>query len=108
MSNESTEKRPLVHLGTGDLFGDYRGHTIADSNGLGGKAGRGCNRTATVQVRKALWGGDYLLLKQVRYSVDKPGARQAAAEKARAYIDSISSPNRFRSATPAGRASRLF
>ena len=91
--SRDTSARPSVHLVSGDLFGDYRGHTIADSNGLGGKAGRGCNRTATVQVRKALWGGDYLLLKQVRYFVDKPGARQAAAEKARAYVDSISSPN---------------
>ena len=46
----------------------------------GGKAGYGCNKTSTVQVRK----GGYLL-KQFRFEMASRDSRLAAMRKARAY-----------------------
>lgn len=60
---------------------------IAESNGRGGKAGRGHNRTATIQVRQMLTGGDYLLKKQFRYKVGDRASRESAVAKARGFAD---------------------
>jgi hypothetical protein len=47
----------------------------------GGKAGKGNNRTSTVQVRLG-----NQLKKQIRYTVGKPKARELAIDKARSFI----------------------
>lgn len=66
----------------------YRGYDIAESNDRGGKAGRGCNRTATVQVREAT-GSGYLLLKQFLYTVGDSVSKAKAVEKSKAFIDAL-------------------
>lgn len=64
----------------------YKGYEICTSCG-GGKAGRGCNKTATVQVREPFNADTYLLLKQIRYTVADPASLQKAVHKARAFVD---------------------
>ena len=46
----------------------------------GGKAGKGCNATSTIQLRKGC-----ILVKQFRFRVDDPASRKAAMGKAKAY-----------------------
>lgn len=64
----------------------YKGFEIADSSG-GGKAGKGLNKTATIQVRERLQPPNYLLRKQIRYTVGDPTSRFRAVQKAREFID---------------------
>lgn len=66
----------------------YKGYEIADSRG-GGKAGKGCNKTATVQVREPFNSTHYLLKKQIRYKVGDPTSRFRAIQKAREFIDNL-------------------
>jgi len=61
----------------------YRGHTICDSNDSGGKAGAGCNKTMSLQVRS----DDRTFFRYVRYKVGVKGARAAAIEKAKTLIN---------------------
>jgi hypothetical protein len=58
------------------------GFEVETSNKRGGKAGRGCNRTATVQVRQPINGDAYLLLKQFRYNTNDNTSFLAALAKA--------------------------
>lgn len=67
----------------------YRGYEIADSNGRGGKAGKGHNKTATIQVREPLRPGEYLLLKQFRYKVDDLDSGFVALMCALNYVNSL-------------------
>lgn len=60
---------------------DYRGFRIIDSEDSGGKAGSGCNKTTSVQVR-----GDEFF-RYVRYNVGEKGARAKAIEKAKGVVD---------------------
>jgi len=60
-------------------------YVIAESNGRGGKAGTGRNKTATLQVREPN-GTGFFLLKQFRYSVDDVGGKLAAYHKAIEFI----------------------
>ena len=46
----------------------------------GGKAGRGCNRTSTIQVRRGR-----SILKQFRFAVSDSDSRIKAIRKARAF-----------------------
>lgn len=69
------------------LFGIYGGLRIAQSNLRGGKAGRGRNKTATVQVREDICPGEYLLLAQFRYDVADVASIEKAVAKARKWID---------------------
>jgi len=48
----------------------------------GGKAGRGCNATGSVQVRDSVG-----IVKQFRFTTSDPGSYERARQKARAYID---------------------
>jgi hypothetical protein len=47
----------------------------------GGKAGKGCNRTSTIQIRKH---GTFIL-KQFRFIVSDAGSRAKAMAKAKRY-----------------------
>ena len=44
----------------------------------GGKAGKGCNKTSSLQVRK-----DNMIVKQFRFTVNDPVSRKKAMDKAR-------------------------
>lgn len=48
----------------------------------GGKAGKGHNKTSTIQVVK-----DNLIVKQFRYRIDSIESLAAAQAKAKAYVD---------------------
>ncbi len=48
----------------------------------GGKAGRGCNKTSTIQVRF-----NQCVIKQVRFNVADPESRKAAVRKAKQFVD---------------------
>jgi hypothetical protein len=66
----------------------YKGYEIRESSG-GGKAGRGCNKTGTIQVREPLQPPYYLLKKQIRFKVSDPTSRFRAVQKAREHIDNL-------------------
>jgi hypothetical protein len=66
----------------------YKGYEIRESSG-GGKAGRGCNKTGTIQVREPFNATHYLLKKQIRFTVGDPTSRLRAVQKAREHIDSL-------------------
>lgn len=57
-------------------------HTIRLANPSGGKAGRGRNKTSTVQV---FYGN--LLVKQYRFLMSSPESLIHATEKAKAYVE---------------------
>lgn len=65
---------------------DYKGYEIALSNSAGGKAGRGHNVTATVQVREPFNDESYLLKKQIRFKTGTGGGI-AAFHKAVKFVD---------------------
>jgi hypothetical protein len=69
------------------LFGIYGGYEIALSNGRGGKAGTGHNKTATIQVREPVRPGEYLLKAQFRFNTASSVSKANAHAKARAWID---------------------
>lgn len=62
----------------------YKGYDIEDAKPSGGKAGRGKNKTTTLQVREPSPGG-FLLKKSIRCTTDKAGAVQ----KAKDFIDTL-------------------
>ncbi len=64
--------------------GSVRVCEIRESNGLGGKAGRGRNKTATIQIIEGR-----MLIKQFRYLVGHPDSKRNAILKAKAYVDSV-------------------
>ena len=71
---------------------NYKGYTIAESHKTGGKAGKGNNRTASIQVREEM-GEGYLLKKAFSYSLDREGAKEEAIQKAKDYIDNSINKN---------------
>jgi hypothetical protein len=60
----------------------YKGYTIRAARSTGGKAGKGRNKTSTVQVLK-----DDMLVKAVRFKVDSAESWTKARTKAKAWID---------------------
>lgn len=54
----------------------------------GGKAGKHCNVTSTIQVRQGSQ-----IVKSFRYTVDKPGSSRNAIKKARQFIISQRFPS---------------
>lgn len=66
----------------------YKGYTITDARPTGGKAGRGRNRTTTLQVREEMNGG-YLLRTSIRYAAGDKAARAVAVRKAKALVDGM-------------------
>jgi hypothetical protein len=46
----------------------------------GGKAGKGCNRTSTIQLRMG-----NRIIKQFRFTLDDPASRTKAIRKAKAF-----------------------
>lgn len=67
----------------------YKGYVIAEANKQGGKAGRGHNRTSTIQVRQPLQGDNYLLKKQIRYTTDSAASKEGAIQTAKQHIDTL-------------------
>jgi hypothetical protein len=65
---------------------EYKGYTIKQASQTGGKAGKGNNKTSTIQVRQELKEG-YLLRKQIRYKVDDPEGMKNAVQKAKDWAD---------------------
>ena len=66
---------------------DYKGYEIHLPTS-GGKAGKGCAHTSTIQVRK-----DNIIQKQVRFIVADSEGRRAAIHKARVFCDGKISEN---------------
>jgi hypothetical protein len=67
---------------------EYKGYIIAESNERGGKAGRGFNKTKTLQVRQELGKGNgYLIKKQVTFTIGDAESYNRAEDKCRKYID---------------------
>lgn len=64
----------------------YKDYEISTSNQRGGKAGRGHNKTSTVQVRKPIPNG-YLLEKAYRYRVGDAHGYSNALHKAKLWVD---------------------
>lgn len=64
----------------------YKGHTIRLARPTGGKAGKGNNLTSTLQVFRE---GGHQILKAIRFNVADAESRKAAARKARAFVDSV-------------------
>jgi hypothetical protein len=65
----------------------YRGYLIMESSG-GGKAGKGRNRTASIQVSEPAPHG-CLVKKHFRYNVGDGESKGKAIEKAYSYIDDL-------------------
>lgn len=64
----------------------YKGKIIKTANPTGGKAGKGFNKTSTIQVLEP--SGDMLtLVKQIRYKVGDSASLETAIKKARDFID---------------------
>ena len=87
MSKSIEREKRGGSCGCSALFGIYGGYEIAHSNGRGGKAGTGHNKTATIQVREPVRPGEYLLKAQFRYTVASSASKANAHAKARAWID---------------------
>jgi hypothetical protein len=68
---------------------NYKGFKIVQSNSRGGKAGRGCNKTATIQVQEDFNATSYLMLKQIRFKVGDTAALSAAVQKAKDFVDRL-------------------
>ena len=67
----------------------YMGLVIQHPNQSGGKAGKGCNKTSTIQVMNA---ERTMLLKQVRYTVGDPESQKKAVIKACKFIEEQKAP----------------
>lgn len=65
---------------------DYRGTALHQPQS-GGKAGKGRNKTSTIQVRD-----DFGIVKQFRYDVDSFQALKSAVAKAKLYVDRTLNP----------------
>jgi len=66
----------------------YHGFIIVRANGRGGKAGKGCNRTTSIQVRESLPLGGYVIVKQFRFG-EGCDSREVATAKAREHVDGL-------------------
>lgn len=67
----------------------YKGYEIVQANRRGGKAGRGCNKTTSLQIREPLMGTNYLLVKQIRFKLEHATSAVKAMAKAMAIIDKL-------------------
>lgn len=67
---------------------NYKGFIIRNATLSGGKAGKGYNKTSTIQVREPIGGGDYLLKAQYRYTTGNQEQYTRAILKARNWVDS--------------------
>lgn len=77
---------------------NYKGFKIVQSDSRGGKAGRSCNKTATIQVHEDFNATSYLMIKQIRFTVGNEESRQKAVQKARDFIDKLPSAVKARAA----------
>ncbi len=73
---------------------EYKGYIIVESNSRGGKAGRGYNKTVSIQVREWLSidrnTGEkiYSVVKHFSFPVGDTSKRIKAIDKAKAWVDS--------------------
>lgn len=70
---------------------DYKGYQIHIPTS-GGKAGKGCNVTSTIQVFGPSHNGSRWMEKAFRFTVASAESRQAAMHKARLFIDAKPTP----------------
>lgn len=56
-------------------------------SGTGGSAGKGSNKTASIQVRKPEGKGGYILLKTIRYTINDEKSKDTAIFKARMFAN---------------------
>lgn len=63
---------------------------IRHAKNTGGKAGKGCNKTSTLQVVE-LFSNGAMLLKQFRYTVNDIESYYTALDKARGYVKTLRS-----------------
>ena len=69
----------------------YKGYLLTNPKPTGGKAGKGRNKTSTVQIRETLKNG-FLVIKSIRYNVNEPVSKINAISKAKKYIDGLKPP----------------
>jgi len=67
----------------------HKGYEIAESKRTGGKAGKGHNKTATIQVHELLHQDGFLLKKQFRFFIGDFKSRYSAIQKAKLFIDNL-------------------
>lgn len=70
----------------------YKGYEIKCANPSGGKAGRGCNKTTTIQVLEPFGEDGYLLKKSFSFSTQDRMAEQlkiVAMSKAKKFVDQL-------------------
>lgn len=60
----------------------YKGYTICNARPTGGKAGKGCNKTSTVQIFK-----DNMLMKAFRFRVGEVESYVVAKNRAKEWVD---------------------
>ena len=63
----------------------HLGYTVLYSNSTGGKAGKGLNKTSTLQVIEKIPPG-YFIKKQFRFTVGNKESENKAIEKAKIFI----------------------
>lgn len=69
----------------------YNGYKIWETNS-GGRAGKGLNATASIQVRNK----ENRVLKSVRYALDVIGGRRRAVQLAKVFVDKmIDNPHKY-------------
>jgi len=71
----------------------YKGYIIAESKPTGGKAGKGHNKSATIQVRECTNGG-FFLYKQFRYVFSDLQSKNGAIIKAMSFVDTCTQPRK--------------
>lgn len=64
---------------------EHQDYYITEAQANGGKAGKGNNKTTSIQVRQQMQGG-YLVLASYNYPIGDTAKRDKAIEKAKAYI----------------------
>jgi hypothetical protein len=65
---------------------NYKGHVVQTASSTGGKAGKGCNKTSTIQVFKE---GGQVIVKAFRFNVGNDESFKSAVRKARVFIDTL-------------------
>jgi len=66
---------------------EYRGFPIRFARQTGGKAGKGCNKTSTIQVVSEQTDGSVIIEKTVRFNVNERPSFVKAMVKAREWVD---------------------
>ena len=66
----------------------YNGYEIKQAQKTGGKAGKGHNKTSTIQVQESVPAG-YTIKKHFRYEVRNIASKQNAIQRAKDFVDQM-------------------